>query len=164
MRSRLGPVVTTEYKEEPEHTRLAKIHQGDAIWHRMGDVGYIDTQGRLWFCGRKAHRVELSDGEVLFPVPCEAIFNRHPKVFRSALVGVNGQAVIILELESGQSMDASMVSDLYELSQQTDRTSGIAQYLCHDSFPVDVRHNAKINRPLLAKWAENQSLQSLSPA
>lgn len=156
-----GPVVTSEYKEEPEQTKLSKITQDDVIWHRMGDVGYLDPQGRLWFCGRKAHRVKLTNGETLFPVPCEAIFNRHPKVFRSALVGVNGQAVIILELEHGQVIDAQMVSELYVLSQQSKRTTGIIHFLCHDSFPVDVRHNAKINRPILAKWAVNQSLRTL---
>ena len=57
----------------------------------MGDVGYIDTEGRLWFCGRKKHRVVCADGETLFPVPCEAIFNLHEAVERSALVGVNGE-------------------------------------------------------------------------
>ena len=159
-----GPVVTTEYKEEPEHTKMAKIQDGNGIWHRMGDVGYLDSQGRLWFCGRKAHRVTLLDGSTLFPVPCEATFNRHPLVFRSALVGVNGQPVIVLELEKGQVLSATHVSELYTLAQATERTQKISHYLCHEAFPVDVRHNAKINRPLLAKWAETQTLQRLLSA
>ena len=84
-----GPVVTREYFNRPEATRLAKIADParSIFYHRMGDVGYRDDQGRLWFCGRKSHRVILAD-ETLFTIPCEAIFNTHPAVCRSALVGV----------------------------------------------------------------------------
>ena len=85
-----GPVVTREYFNRPEATKLAKIADParSIIYHRMGDVGYRDDRGRLWFCGRKAHRVILAD-ETLYTIPCEAIFNTHPEVFRSALVGVS---------------------------------------------------------------------------
>ena len=63
-----GPVVTTEYKEEPEHTKMAKIMDSDGhVWHRMGDIGYFDEEDRLWFCGRKSHRVILNNGQTLFP-------------------------------------------------------------------------------------------------
>ncbi len=88
-----GPVVTREYFNRPEATRLAKITDSarSVIYHRMGDVGYRDDRGRVWFCGRKSHRVILTD-ETLFTIPCEAIFNTHPEVFRSALVGVKGGA------------------------------------------------------------------------
>ncbi len=85
-----GPIVTREYFNRPEATRLAKIADParNRFFHRMGDVGYLDDQGRLWFCGRKSHRVILA-GETLFTIPCEAIFNTHPAVARTALVGVN---------------------------------------------------------------------------
>ena len=53
----------------------------------MGDLGYLDAQGRLWFCGRRAHRVKTKAG-TLFTIPCEAIINEHPDVARSALVGI----------------------------------------------------------------------------
>ena len=95
-----GPVVTKEYLGLPEATRLAKISDGNRIRHRIGDVGYRDGDGRIWFCGRKAHRVETSDG-TLFSVCCEAIFNEHPDVNRSALVGIGTsmirRAVIVIE-------------------------------------------------------------------
>ena len=58
-----------------------------AFWHRMGDVGYLDEQGRFWYCGRKSQRVETRDGP-LFTECVEAVFNTHPDVRRSALVGV----------------------------------------------------------------------------
>lgn len=58
----------------------------------MGDLGYLDAEGRLWMCGRKAHRVDvIKDGELqkrYLSIPCERIFNTHPQVKRSALVGV----------------------------------------------------------------------------
>ena len=53
----------------------------------MGDVGYLDGDNRFWFCGRKSHRVTTTQGP-LFTIPCESIYNNHPAVFRSALVGV----------------------------------------------------------------------------
>ena len=57
-----GAVVTREYVTRVEANALAKIADGDAVWHRMGDVGYLDDTGRFWFCGRKAHRVVTSEG------------------------------------------------------------------------------------------------------
>jgi hypothetical protein len=57
-----GPVVTHAYHNLPEPTAAAKIADGEAVWHRMGDLGYFDEGGRLWFCGRKAERVETAAG------------------------------------------------------------------------------------------------------
>src|SRR5262249_28849688 len=84
-----GPVVTAAYFNRPEATKLAKIHDAarKTVWHRMGDLGYLDYRGRLWFCGRKSQRVMTVHG-TLFTIPCESVFNTHPEVFRSALVGV----------------------------------------------------------------------------
>ncbi len=59
-----GPVVTEEYFGRPSATALAKMRDGDGkLWHRMGDVGYCDEQGRIWFCGRKSHRVVISGSD-----------------------------------------------------------------------------------------------------
>ena len=49
-----GPSVTRSYDHLPAADAAAKIEDGDKIWHRMGDLGYLDVDGRLWFCGRKA--------------------------------------------------------------------------------------------------------------
>lgn len=152
-----GLVVTREYFRRPEETALAKIADGDMVWHRIGDVGYMDEQGRLWFCGRKAHRVETARG-TLFSVCCEAIYNVLPHVHRSALVGVGLRPaqtpVIILEPEEGQeaALAASLPSVRAAAKAQT-LTADIEHILIHPAFPVDVRHNAKINREELARWA-----------
>ncbi|WP_345326338.1 AMP-binding protein [Candidatus Villigracilis proximus] len=91
-----GAAVTGSYVAREEATQLAKIKDGEDIIHRMGDVGYFDEQGRLWYCGRKSHRVIIEDG-VLFTEQIEGIFNAHPLVYRTALVGVQGKPVLWVE-------------------------------------------------------------------
>ena len=157
-----GPVVTTEYFGRPAATALAKMHDAEgALWHRMGDVGYLDSQGRLWFCGRKSHRVITENG-TLFTIPVEAIFNTHPKVFRTALVGVR-QAnrivpVVCVELEKEVSPKEwpAIEPELRILAGQFEITRSINGFLRHPAFPVDIRHNAKIFREKLAVWASKQ--------
>jgi acyl-CoA synthetase (AMP-forming)/AMP-acid ligase II len=82
-----GPVVTRRYVTRVEANAWAKIPDEGGFWHRMGDTGYLDSQDRFWFCGRMSQRV-LTAGGPMYTIPCEAIFNRHPDVNRSALVGV----------------------------------------------------------------------------
>ncbi len=82
-----GPVVTSLYVTRMEWNALAKIPDALTAWHRMGDVGYFDSQRRFWFCGRMAHRVRTANG-TLYTIPCEAIFNEHPSILRTALVGI----------------------------------------------------------------------------
>ena len=156
-----GPVVTPGYFEQPEATKLAKIPASDgSLWHRMGDVGYFDGRGRLWMCGRKGHRVETANS-TLFTIPCEAVFNVHPGVRRSALVGVakGGETVPVLCVERDASAphdERTITQDLLKIAQDHVHTREIATVLFHASFPVDVRHNAKIFREKLAVWAEEQ--------
>ncbi len=160
-----GRVVTRAYLNRKEATAKAKIEDPrgteTGFWHRMGDVGYLDDQDRFWFCGRMAHRVLTAAGP-MYTVPCEAIFNRHPSIYRSALVGVGpagGQRpVIILEPEPGQmpTTDADrekLFDQIRELGRASEKTAHINSFLLHKSLPVDIRHNAKIFREKLAVWA-----------
>ncbi|MBR9726894.1 olefin beta-lactone synthetase [Shewanella intestini] len=168
-----SPMASQAYYQRPKATEMAKIADGDIMRHRMGDVGYIDDIGRLWMCGRKGH---LVDGLVttaqggtqkqvskrFFSIPCERIYNTHPQVKRSALVGVNvnGQTLplVCIELTHPNSCrDAkSLYQQLIALGQAHDITTGIERFLIHPDFPVDVRHNAKIFREKLAVWAQKQ--------
>jgi len=156
-----GPVVTRRYANNSDATDAAKILHGDGFWHRMGDVGYFDDIGRLWFCGRKAHRVTTSQ-TTLFTVPCEAVFNQHPDVRRSALVGVGVRRaqtpVICIELEPAAKRvsQAKTIGELLALARRHDRTADIDTILFHPGFPVDVRHNSKIFREKLAVWAQRK--------
>ena len=155
-----GPVVTRSYYARPEATALAKIRDGDRTWHRMGDVGYLDEQGRIWFCGRKAHRVVAPD-RTLFTIPVEGVFNTHPHVARSALVGVGPagaqRPVVCVEDRppgSGNWPFSSVARELAALAEAHDVTRGIDTFLRYPgSFPVDIRHNAKIFREKIAAWA-----------
>lgn len=153
-----GPTTTQRYDAREEATKRAKIDHGDG-WrrHRMGDVGYFDEDGRLWFCGRLAHRVVTAEG-TLYTVPCEMVFNAHPAVFRTALVGVErGGAtapVLCVEREKDARIDdATLFAELRALGSRHDITRGIDRFVVHPGFPVDIRHNAKIDRPALAQWA-----------
>jgi acyl-CoA synthetase (AMP-forming)/AMP-acid ligase II len=154
-----GPSVTKEYFRRPEHTKNAKIRDGSTIWHRMGDTGYLED-GMLWFCGRKAHRVVTEKG-TLYPIRCEAIFNRHPLVHRSALVGIGPKGAqrpaIVVELKARGGSDHDRIrSELLALGKENPLTIEIKDILFHPEFPMDVRHNAKIIREQLAEWAKGE--------
>jgi acyl-CoA synthetase (AMP-forming)/AMP-acid ligase II len=156
-----GDLVTRHYFERPHAEALAKIPEGNDVWHRMGDLGWLDRKGRIWFCGRKNHRVITEKG-TLFTIPCEAIFNNHPRVFRSALVGVGPapkqKPAICIELnrhDQGQNKE-TLIKELFDLAQSSELTKTIETVLFHKSFPVDIRHNAKIFREKLAIWAQGK--------
>lgn len=153
-----GPTVTREYLNLPNETMESKIYDDKKFWHRMGDVGYIDENNYLWFLGRKAHLVETKEG-VLTPISCEAIFNSHPRVKRSALVGIGEKGkqipAIVIELKDGlylRGKEKSLLeNELLLLGHKYAHTAAIKKIYFSRSFPVDVRHNIKIDRLKLAK-------------
>ena len=154
-----GPGVSNAYVGREQANRLAKIlPQSASIIHRMGDLGYLDEQGRLWFCGRKSQRVDTGT-TVLFTEQVEGVFNAHPLVYRTALVGVKkeGKVLPVLWVEltaEGRSANRAQVQDeLLALGQTQPITRPIQHILFHPAFPTDVRHNSKIIRETLAKLA-----------
>lgn len=152
-----GPTTTEAYHARPAATALAKIRDGARIVHRMGDLGYFDALGRLWFCGRKSQRVRAAGGD-LYTEQVEPIFNAIAGVRRSALVGVGTagaqRPVLLLELESAAADAAERVeAEARNRASAFAHTRGIGDVLFHAQFPVDIRHNAKIGREALARWA-----------
>jgi len=162
-----GPTATDSYFNRAEATRLAKIVEAidageDGVAartvHRMGDLGYFDAQGRLWFCGRKSHRVETALGP-LYTEQVEPVFNTHPDVRRTALVGVGerGRRAPVLCVETltgiGPDQHARIAGELRRVADGFAHTARIEVFLFHPKFPVDIRHNAKIGREKLAAWA-----------
>jgi len=180
-----GPTVTREYDRLPEATKLAKIQspnsqspgnedapdsfgarnprpgafapaEAGAVWHRMGDCGYLDAAGRLWFCGRVAERVETAGG-ALFTEPCEQVFRRHAGVARCALIGLGRagrqQPALVVQPAARQANAATLAGELRALALQHEHTKDIRRFYFHRRFPVDVRHNTKIDRLKLARWA-----------
>jgi acyl-coenzyme A synthetase/AMP-(fatty) acid ligase len=160
-----GPTATDTYFNRGQATRLAKIAEAlpdgsERIVHRMGDLGYLDGEGRLWFCGRKSQRVVTADGRVLCTEQVEPVFNVHPDVRRTALVGVGAagaqRPVLCVELATGVARDQQprIAAELRHLGEGFVHTAGISDVLFHPRFPVDIRHNAKVGRETLAAWAE----------
>ncbi len=154
-----GDVVTREYFRRPEATALAKIADRATFWHRMGDVGYLDVEGSLWFCGRKSQIVETEAGR-MYTDCVEPIFNAHPRIVRCALVGVGGKPrqapAIVVELNRGDA-GSNMVQELRDIALRHEHITAIERFLFYNgTLPVDVRHNTKINREQLTEWAARQ--------
>jgi acyl-CoA synthetase (AMP-forming)/AMP-acid ligase II len=161
-----GAVASKEYLNLPDKTREAKIYDvNDTFWHRMGDLGFIDENGLLWFCGRKAHMVTTKT-QKLFPIPCEAIFNKHPAVKRSALVGLgapgNQIPAIVIERRDGQYLSGKgrsiFESELLSVAKKYPHTKDIQKIYLSKTFPVDVRHNIKIDRIKLKEEIEHHEI------
>jgi acyl-CoA synthetase (AMP-forming)/AMP-acid ligase II len=98
----------------------------------------------------------------LYTVPCESIFNQHPAVSRSALVGVGPRnrrapVMVIERVKNGQGLSkTALTGELLTLAGRYEITKCIRTILYHKSFPVDIRHNSKIFREKLSVWAERQ--------
>lgn len=155
-----GAVVTRAYYKQELATRRAKILDTDgAIWHRTGDVGYFDREGRLWFCGRKAHICRYRDNN-FYSVKVEHCFNSIPGIARVALVNVtlNAEQVLALcvELEDLRTDRQAKTTILACVRQFADRRGIPLKFVAYypKPFPVDKRHNAKIERHILAEWAQ----------
>lgn len=157
-----GPTVTQMYDELPEATKLSKIKDIDFFWHRMGDMGWVDEAGFLWFCGRKAERVKANEG-ILETVCCEAIFNQLECVSRSALIDLGGgKSGIVIEPEAKLYPKTPLAVQsfkkiLRDCALSDPLTASIKDFFFRKQFPVDVRHNAKIHRLSLAKEIRKES-------
>ena len=157
-----GRSVTAAYAGSAEHTHLAKIQElSGGVRHRMGDLGYFDQHGRLWYCGRKSHRVNTPNGS-LFSERVEGIFNAHLDVYRTALVGVNlnglVRPVLWVELKKKNTPGSreKVRQDLLSMGSRYEMTREIKDILFYRTFPTDVRHNSKIIREKLAEIAQKR--------
>ncbi|MEM8747647.1 MAG: AMP-binding protein, partial [Actinomycetota bacterium] len=133
-----------------------------AGWHRTGDVGHLDEAGRLWIGGRSVHVIHAVDGPVA-SVPVERVVERSdvPGVVagRVAALGVGPvgiqQLVIVLERPDGDDapLAALSVADRVRRAVRAGLGLDVAAVLTRDTLPVDIRHEAKIDRTALASWA-----------
>ncbi|MHA7652266.1 fatty acid CoA ligase family protein [Mycobacterium sp. ML4] len=156
-----GRHVSPEYYLDPESTHKNKVPDSQGDWHRFGDVGYLDAQDKLWVCGRVSQRVKTATGN-LFPLQVEPLFDAHPKVRRSGLVGVPAPAgelpVLCVEVEPdvGKNELAGLHRELLARAADSEMANEIHAVLFKRRLPVDPRHNSKIERAQLAKWAARQ--------
>ena len=158
-----GPSVTRTYDSLPEATRAAKIADGVRIWHRMGDLGSLDTEGRLSFFGRRVEKVRTADGDL----PTESVepaYRQHPQVFRCALIGLgvapSQVPALVVEPRAGafpadDSARERFIAELRDVAQTCPLAERVKHIVFQRALPVDVRHNAKIHRLQLAKeWTQ----------
>ncbi len=171
-----GPVVTQTYVTRTDQNAFHKVQenhpgQSHSIWHRMGDVGYLDERDRFWFCGRKGHRVRTATG-TLFTDPIEAIVNTHPAVYRSALVPVglapHQSPVVIVEPWPEKRREVQADRDSHErawrqlLADHLPEAAVESFEVYPTRLPTDIRHNSKIFRESLAQWAAQRARRSTS--
>ena len=153
-----GPVVSRGYLEDRSADQEHKYVDGEGIlWHRTGDLGCIDTSGKLWFRGRRSQMVQTNRGD-LHTVAIERVFDVHPDVRRTALVGNGpvGQQIPILCIEAvddSAHRQAALIEELKALGSMVAGADRIEDFCFPGPFPVDIRHNAKIDRSELAHRA-----------
>lgn len=136
----------------------------DAGRHRTGDVGHLDDAGRLWVEGRLAHVITTATGPVT-PVGVEQRVLGLPGVRAAACVGVGPvQAqVVVVVVVPDVSPSRQDVLARPELATAVREAAGVpvaavpvAAVLVRRDLPVDVRHNSKIDRSALARWAADR--------
>jgi acyl-CoA synthetase (AMP-forming)/AMP-acid ligase II len=156
-----GPLVSRTYYARPYADAQAKIPDGQDVWHRTGDLGRTDDEGSLWYCGRKTHAVPGAGG-ALYTECVEPACNTVDGVRRTALVdaGDDRHALPALCVETdGPRRGAErrrIVADLRRTLAALERGAEVRAIVFHPGFPVDIRHNSKIERSVLGQWARRR--------
>ncbi len=135
---------------------LAGTPHDDDRWHRTGDVGHLDAEGRLWIEGRLPHVLVTAEGP-LAPVGPEQQIEGSAHVRRAALVGVGPhglrQAVAVVETVPAVARPGLASAEVTADVRARTATPLVA-VLAVPSLPTDIRHNSKIDRTRLSAWAE----------
>ena len=124
-------------------------------WHRTGDVGHLDAEGRLWVEGRMPHVIVTASG-VVTPVGPEQRFESVFEVARAALVGVGprGTQQLVAVIETVPPAFApSLATDDLAGAVRASVDLDIAAVIVVPALPTDIRHNSKIDRVRLGEWA-----------
>ncbi|QUM85602.1 AMP-binding protein [Moritella sp. 28] len=140
-----GEHVLQQYLDNPSANRENKIPRNNGlVWHRTGDTGLLDRQGRLWLTGRVKDIIYVNN-ESLQAYPIERALDALKDVTRAALISHESRVYLFLQLKTEINIG------LQEQIQQILRQSGIQLVLSLvlPKIPVDGRHNSKIDRPML---------------
>lgn len=83
-----GPTVMLGYLDNDKETKQVLRRHGDGkIWLHTGDMGYMDTDGVLFYQERMK-RMIISSGYNVYPSHIESVLNDHEAVFTSVVVGI----------------------------------------------------------------------------
>ncbi len=125
---------------DPKHDADNKVHEAGTIWHRTGDTGYFDNEGRLWLLGRVGTQVTVA-GKAIFPFSVEVAARQWQGVTQCALIAVKGNVTLVIEGDT-QHIEA----------WRTKAAALNIQIIKHmASIPIDKRHASKIDRSALQK-------------
>ncbi len=130
-----------------------KFKVGEQIWHRTGDAGYLDDQGRLWLLGRDRAQIQDDRGRI-YPFAVECAVTQMDQVHRSALIQHQDQRVLVVEL--CQPGGAKSPRDRIMQIEQNLSWANLDYILIVDRVPVDRRHNAKVDYPGLKQLVNRQ--------
>ena len=150
----IAPWVSDGYNHlwRTEHEARPRTADG-RVWHRSGDVGHLDTAGRLWIEGRSVHVISADSGPIT-PVPVEVAAEATYGVAIAAAVGVGPvgcqQLVVVVQ---DASRESGLADDSLTAQIRSAVVPAVAAVLTVKALPVDIRHNTKIDRTALAQWA-----------
>lgn len=134
-------------------------------WHRTGDLGYRDEEGKIWLVGRKSHSVELVDGSSLYTKQIEEFFNSNIGIRTALVQGLQNDTPILLVEKSNKNWSKTkslIIEQLPNLSELHGKNLKLEIMLFGEEFPVDKGHEAKIEREKLNSWVVNK-LQNSTP-
>jgi acyl-CoA synthetase (AMP-forming)/AMP-acid ligase II len=138
------------YRDEDAFRRTKVLERDGTVWHRTGDVGYLDAHDQLHLVGR-VHNSILRAGELLYPVTPEILMSGVEGVRQSAYVGLPDQALgecaaAVVSLRTGASredVEAAVRRVFGEQGVLVDR------FYILDEIPMDPRHHSKVEYGLL---------------
>lgn len=128
------------------HMKGNKVIEGDVVWHRTGDAGRLEDDGRLWLLGRVGSEVTGPKGR-LYPFAIEVAARNWNGVIVSALIEQSGQAVLCVQGDKSY----------LETWQQNALNFGVDKVIGVDKIPMDRRHHSKVDRNALTKQIGNPS-------
>lgn len=150
-----GTHVLHGYVDNPQANRESKIPRSNgSVWHKTGDAGFFDKQGRLWLVGRIKDALDIT-GEAIYTFAAEKELDSLPFVSRSALIQHKQHIVLVLE-STNPPLSSTLLSILnkHNIPQ--------AKLVVIDKMPVDGRHNSKIDRVKLKTLISKNKLSLIS--